>query len=151
MLVRVLQQNLPYADSLDSSFFNAIIRGEQRINLTQDGYEMYKNAGFDAIRSKVIKKKIVILFEEKYKNLNEWRIYLNQLAPFDQEFWISNFLQYENGFKPLNYKLIIDDISLQNQYYSVQRTRERLRKLMTESQIESEAVLALLKEELIKF
>ena len=51
IILRVLQQNLPYADSLDSSFFNALIRGELRLNLTQDGYEMYKNAGFDAIRS----------------------------------------------------------------------------------------------------
>jgi hypothetical protein len=148
IILKVMRENLPYSDTLDVHFFQAVIRGDQRVKLTRDAYEAYKNAGFDAIRSKTIQTKIIHLFDEKYNNLNEWRSYLIELASFDQGYWTSNFLQHENGFKPLNYDLIIKDDSFQSYYYGILRTRSVLNNYILESQKESKTVISLLKEEL---
>ena len=148
IILKVLRENLPYSDTLDIHFYQAVIRGDQRIKLSRGAYEAYKNVGFDAIRSKTVQARIISLFDEKYNNLNEWRNYLIELAAFDHACWTTNFLQHENGFKPLKYDLTIEDDYFQSYYFDVRRTRGVLIRFIFECQMESKSVIALLKEEL---
>jgi hypothetical protein len=148
LILQVLKENIPYTDTLDVHFFWAAIRGDQRVNINRGAYEAYKNVGYDAIGSKTIQRNIASLYEAHYEQLNEWRMYLTGLAPYDHQFWTTHFLQYENGFSPINYGSLLSNESVQSYYYSVLRTRSVLEQFIRQCQMQSEAVIVLLEMEI---
>lgn len=144
----VLRRHSSYSDTLDYHFFYAALRGDQRIQLRNDAYEAYKNIGFDAIRSKTIQNKLILLFENSYGQLNEWRGYLRELAAFDHEYWTMNFIQFNEGFKPINYPNSTINESFISYYQGVQRTRNVLIRFAKASADETETTLSVIKDAL---
>lgn len=147
----VLRRHSSYSDTLDYHFFYAALRGDQRIQLRNDAYEAYKNIGFDAIRSKTIQNKLILLFENSYGQLNEWRGYLRELAAFDHEYWTMNFIQFNEGFKPINYPSSTIDDSFFSYYQGVMRTRNVLIRFAESSINETETTLSLIKDALTAY
>lgn len=147
-VTQILSENSTYADSMDTHFFNALLRGDLRVLIATDGYESYKNAGFDILRSKELKKRLIHLFEVNYHALGQWRNYISGTTNFDLNYWASNFIQYERGFKPKNYQELQSDNQNQSIFYSVLRTRRVLENLVDLSYYETDEILQLIKEEL---
>jgi len=151
IILQVLRSNTIYSDTLDTHFFYAALRGDQRIQLQIDAYEAYKNIGFDAIRSKTLQSKLILLFENSYGRLNEWRDYLRELASFDHNFWTMNFIQYEDAFKPVKFSNGTLEDSFISYYEGVRRTRNVLLRFAKTSKDDTESTLALIKDELTTF
>lgn len=83
-------------------------------SLTEDGYESFKNAGFELLRSESLKKKIIHLFEVTYQYLQEWRGNLISFNSVFMEIRYSQFIQYEKGMKPQNIETLSDNKDVQS-------------------------------------
>jgi len=64
-----LENKLPYSDTLAIHFFNVRLNGAFQFILNHDGYKFYENAGFDIVKNKILRSKILSLFEVSYSQL----------------------------------------------------------------------------------
>lgn len=151
IILDALSGKSTYSDTLDHHFFQAALRGQLKVQLQYDAYEAYKNIGFDAIRSKTIQNKLILLFENTYGRLNEWAVYLRELAPFDHEYWTMNFIQSDDALKPIKYANGSIDDSFISYYQGVLRTRKALIRLSEESINETETTLSAIEDALAAF
>ncbi len=71
--IKVLEERLPFADSLGGHFHNARIAKDQ-MSLSQSGYEQYKNIGYDIIADDAIKQQVIHYFESTLPKW--WTIYM---------------------------------------------------------------------------
>jgi len=71
IILKALKSKDAYSDSLQLHFWNATLRGTQRGIVSSEGYESYKNAGFNLVQSEELKNEIIRLFEVVYKDAHE--------------------------------------------------------------------------------
>ncbi len=116
--------------------------------LTEDGYESFKNAGFELVRSETLKKKIIYVFEVIYQNLDEWRRNMISFNPVFMELRHSEFIQYEMGMKPQNIQTISKNKDAQSAFYTVFLLRNILLERLNECLDESQIISQLIKDEL---
>jgi hypothetical protein len=150
VILHGFDRNLPYNDSLDRHFFQGILIGQVMHGYpAKDGYESFKNVGFDMIQNDTLKKKIVYLFEEIYKRAEEWGNYCNSFAPEIGSLWSIYFKRTNlTALKPLDYDLLLSSTEVYNNYAGSRGFNNNYLWKLEESQRETQRVLQLIKEEL---
>ena len=66
IVIQAIDQNLPFHDSLNEHFENALFKGPV-IHFSREGYEVLKNKGLDIIENDSLKSGIVWLFDGTYE------------------------------------------------------------------------------------
>ena len=145
------QGDIPYNDSLDRHFYLAVLMGVMQGNLTHDGYETFKNAGFELMRSESLKKKIVRLFEVNYGRLDEWRGNQRSLHQSFMTMRTNEFVQYEGGLKPQDIASISSNKDVQSSYNTISVLRNILTNYLKSAHDETNEVLQLVIKELEGF
>jgi hypothetical protein len=148
IIFSVLGDKLPYIDTLDIHFFEGMLIGALQGRTTNDGYESFKNSGFDLIRSDSIKKQVIHLFEVTYRELAEWRQNLLLNGPVFTEFRHNHFIQYQGGLKPRNPIASVDNEILLSYFNNIYTLRNILLNNLTQSLTASERVLQQIEKEL---
>ena len=147
--IQFIEQKLPYSDSLHYHFGEMGRSGSFIVDLNKDGYESYKNIGFEILSSKSLKNEILTLFEVSYKKYESEINVTNAIWGSDPFWWKDYFIDnMELGMIPIDYTKIQRNNDVLN-YVSVlfqQRITiiEKLEFVITES----ERVLQLIKDEM---
>ena len=71
IVMAAIRNKKPYSDTLDAHFYESTRTGGLLFPLSTEGYESLKNAGFDIIQSRVLKTKILWIFEVSYKLIKQ--------------------------------------------------------------------------------
>jgi hypothetical protein len=146
----LIENNLPYSDTLDSHFHRARQWYSNRF-VSMAGYEEFKNAGFDIVLSRTLKDEIINLFESTYPQTQETiDIFQDGYWHRMNEFSRNNFYGIYNrgAMKPVDFDRLVGDqyyVSTLKEYYSV---RLLLLEVQQTSFDESQRVLQLIKDEL---
>jgi len=69
IVISAIDNKQPYSDTLNFHFLRATRTGGLMFPVSMEGYESLKNAGFDIIRSKNLKDRILQLFEIRYESM----------------------------------------------------------------------------------
>lgn len=89
-LLRVIDKNIPYNDSL--GYFFSCLKMYPHFTAKTDGYALLQSKGLEIIQNDVIRKAITSLYEERYK----------YLLVLENERINYNLLVLENVMKPYN-------------------------------------------------
>lgn len=103
LIISWLESGAQYVDSLDKHFARGILRGQLAPQISQNSYESIKNEGFEKLTNQELSENIISLFEDVYRDVEDWRRYTNDNAIPDQLLWYKYFRRHERGFKPLNF------------------------------------------------
>ena len=114
IILSVLDNKLPYSDTLDIHFHQARVSKHEFI-LSESGFEQYKDAGFQIIRDGQIKNEILKLFESTYpKQLANRGLINKQYDAFiDYHVPLFIFTSGDNGknyLKPINFQDLYNDL-----------------------------------------
>ena len=117
LIMQVIDQRLPYADSLAGYFKEAHRkRGNNLDGLNFSGYKSLENRGFHLIRNPELRKEIIGLFEQRMSRLSSTN---NQVdidnSSFHYEYIAKNFRLDDKGHIPHSYQSLLDDPF----YYSI--------------------------------
>ena len=117
LIIQVIDQRLPYADSLAGYFKEAHRKRGNNLNgLNFSGYKALENRGYHLIRNQELRKEIIILFEQSLSRLSATN---NQVdidnSSFHYEYIAKNFRLDDKGHIPLSYQSLLDDPF----YYSI--------------------------------
>lgn len=175
IIINALENKLAYTDSLDKYFWKATLRGTMQGILTHNGFEAYKNVGFDVVLTDTLKNAIINLFEVNYKREAEIiSLYRNHNDNYDQiwseYFNVSRFDTYlqtpENPtaalvntpvsrdrellllFKPKKYKALKQNTEVLFALHDINFGRNWLYQSQVDCLSESQRILQLIKEEL---
>jgi len=138
-----------YHDSLDNHFRLGRRNGVMQGIISLEGYENYKNAGFDIILSDAIKTNVLDLFEVRYPHLEAYRQLLlvayNRLSEYEM---IKT--QYFRMNKPINIVNLLKSNEMYEMYIEVNSVRSLLEVELNRTLDNTEKVLQLIKEEIGK-
>jgi len=148
LILNILDKKLAYSDTLDQHFFNGIILGQVEGFPAKDGYEAFKNNGFEKVLNETLKKRTIFLFEETYKRLETWGSYANSFAPNGSEIWNKYFKRGNSSLRPLDYKDFLNNTEIYNTYESSKGFNNVYLNRLRNSLKETDAVLQLIKTEL---
>lgn len=147
IVLNILDNQLPFADSLDKHFHTARVP-KTILSLSQSGYEQYKNMGYDIIVDKSIKLEIVSFFES---TLPKWFTDYTQVnAPYVPfiDHHVPLFIYKNEGLVPIN----IDQLYKDDYYLGWMRAYMEGRNTLIEGESEfikeNQRVLQLIKDEL---
>ena len=117
LIMRVIDQRLPYADSLAGYFEEAHRKRGNNLNgLNFSGYKSLENRGYHLIRNRELRKEIINLFEQRQSRLSATN---NQVdidnSSFHYEYIAKNFRLEDKGHIPHSYQSLLDDPF----YYSI--------------------------------
>ncbi len=151
IVLETLRNDAPYSDTLAKHFFPSTRTGGLLLPLSSEGYESLKNEGFDIIHSKLLKNRILKLFEVTYgriKTKAEWTMFSTNL----HQVYLNSLFRQEIGevLIPANF----DQLTKDNQFYSIlmnikESKRGFLKKDIIKCLHESEQVIKLIKDESI--
>ena len=150
VIISVIENNLPYSDSLDIHFHSARVWYSDKF-LSSAGYEEFKNAGFDIILSRALKDEILGLFEIAFPQLKETiNIFQDGYWHRMNEYSRNNFYgNYNRNFlKPIDFDSLVRDqyyLSTLMEYYNV---RLFLLEVLETNFDKTQSVLHLINEEL---
>jgi len=149
VVINHIDQNLPYHDTLTRHFFFGALRGDPLSGYpSKDGYEMFKNSGFDKVTNDSTKQSIIYLFEEVYSTVERWGTYITGFAPTDYLMWPKFFNRTRQTLIPLDYKDIVKSTEVRS-YYTQTLTFNSLYLEALEGALEeTEYVLRLINDEL---
>jgi hypothetical protein len=144
-----INDRIPYSDTLYRHFFFSRFNGALFLNISYDGYESLKSAGFGIMSSDIVKDQIMGLFEDVYKVMEKVSNYLSQEPPNQNPFILNNFVQHSGTLlEPKDPNVLKNDIS----YYSLLNSKVDARGFLRVTQQsgldETQRVLQLIKEEL---
>jgi len=147
--IQFIEQKLPYSDSLHYHFGEMGRSGSFIVKLNKDGYESYKNIGFEILTSKSLKKEILTLFEVSYKEYESDIEVTNAIWGSDPFWWKDYFIDnMELGMIPIDYTKVQRNNDVLNNVSVLFQQRiaiiEELKFVITES----ERVLQLIKNEM---
>lgn len=152
IIVSVLDNRLPYTDSLDIHFHHSRIP-KYELFLSQSGYEQFKNAGFKIIRNDRVKNEVLKLFESTYpKTMVIYSKVNSDYVPFT-DYHVPLFIYSSDDrdnhyLKPINFQALYDDhyyIGWIRAYMEGRYTLVRIEKGLSD---ETKRVLQLIREEL---
>lgn len=155
VILKVIDQKLPYHDSLNRHFYFALNPVDEGSFLSYVGFESMKNVGFEIIRDDQLKQKIIYLFEGDYRDLigKYNRVNLTS-TPHLSEFRDQNFVFYldtvnqQIGHSPLNYDNLITDKYLKSWLESTKGVRLWINISLNKSLEATQSVLEQIKEKL---
>lgn len=99
IIIRAMEDNLAFSDSLNSHFQNARKPGTN-LSLSSSGYEGLKNAGYTIIQSDELRNSIVNLFELSQRSLLEEMQYFESFQPDRQQLMDQLFSYEDTVFDP---------------------------------------------------
>jgi transposase-like protein len=136
-----------YHDSIDNHFVVGRYFGVMQGIKSSEGYENYKNVGFDIILSDDIKKNVLHLFEVEYPTLDEYRRLLFDANSSNAKYDIIRN-QYFRKNKPINISNLLNSNDMYEMYAEPYRLRS-LHKVQLNGILDNtEKVLQLIKDEL---
>ena len=108
IVLSVLDNQFPFVDSLAQHFHKARLP-KVELTLSQSGYEQYKNAGYDIILNKQVKKEIIDFFESTLPSWNQLysKVNFNNLDFFD--YHVPLFIYNQQSLEPLDIRRLYDD------------------------------------------
>ncbi|MFC3880480.1 DUF6090 family protein [Algoriphagus namhaensis] len=117
LIIQIIDQRLPYADSLAGYFKEAHRKRGNNLNgLNFSGYKSLENRGYHLIRNPELRKEIINLFEQRLSRLSATN---NQVdidnGSFYYEYIAKNFRLDDKGHIPHSYQSLLDDPF----YYSI--------------------------------
>jgi len=136
-----------YHDSLDNHFRLGRRNGVMQGIISFEGYEIYKNAGFDIILSDTIKTNVLLLFEVRYPNLEAYRRLLIEGYNFRGKYDIIRN-QYFRMNKPINIIGLLNSNDMYQMYVEPNSVRTLLEAELNIALDNTERVLQLIKDEL---
>jgi len=145
-----LENQLPYSDTLAIHFFNVRLNGAFQFILNNDGYKFYENAGFDIVKNKTLRSKILALFEVSYSQLKNRIDFLKSPWGVNPEIVYSNFYDLGNGLVPINYNELLANKTYFTVIINFQIGRNWFQTGAKESLVETQNVIQLISDELIK-
>ena len=155
IIISVIDNNLPYSDSLNMHFYYALNPVDERSFLSYVGFESLKDAGFEIIRDDLIKKKIISLFEGVYRDLQaKYNRVKVTSTPELSEFRNQHFLfqvdtvRDQIGHMPWDFDNLIKDKFLKSWLLSTKGIRSWINSSLHQSLDETQSVLQLIKDEL---
>jgi len=116
IILDVLNQKIPYSDTLAKHFFSSTRTGGLLFPLSSAGYESLKNEGFNIIRSDALKDQIMDLFEvsiKRVENIAKWTMDTSAL----ENSYTNTVLIQESG--ALLYPVNFDELTKDNRFYSM--------------------------------
>jgi len=138
-----------FHDTLDNHFNLGKRNGVMQGIISHEGYENYKNAGFDIILSDAIKTNVLHLFEVEYPHLEAYRQLLvmltNKSSVYDL-IWTQHF----RNNKPINIINLLKSNEMYEMFRVAQSTRSILTVELNKALDNTEKVLQLIKDELGK-
>ena len=150
-VISALESKSPYSDSLGFHFLVSAIALPES-TLSESGYEMLKNQGFDILTTKTLAKEIVQLFEITYKAHEKREKSANVI------YLIEDMTRYYRRFFKLSYnptrRIPIDYPALNNDNYFIEGMKaivsytDLLIRRSWETLSETKRVLQLIKDEL---
>ena len=150
IVMSVIRNKKQYSDTLDSHFFESTRSGGLLFPLSTEGYESLKNVGFDIIRSRALKDKILEIFEISYKTIKQRTQFANAKS-VESSNYISTLFRSElrDRFIPMNYDQLLNNA----RYYSfLVDLKENQRAFYISTVLdclsESEELIQLIKKEL---
>ena len=147
--IQFIEQKLPYSDSLHYHFGEMGRSGSFIVKLNKDGYESYKNIGFEILTSKSLKNEILTLFEVSYKEYESAIEVTNSLWESDPLWWKDYFIvNMELGMIPIDYTKVQRNNDVLNNVSVLFQQRIGIIKELEFVIIESERVLQLIKDEM---
>ena len=108
IILSVLDDRLPYVDSLAAHFHRARVPKRQ-LSLSQSGYEQYKNTGFNIILGKDLKDEVIHYFESTFP---KWFTIYSQVNARNESFndYHVPLFYYENStIKPIDIQTLYTD------------------------------------------
>jgi hypothetical protein len=109
-----IREKKPYVDSLNAHFFHSTRSGGLLFPLSTEGYESYKNSGFDIIQSKLLKDQILKLFEVTYKTIKEKTQWTMDMVVVYDEYFHSIFTAVKRDeYIPIDYEALLNDLRYQ--------------------------------------
>lgn len=148
IIIRALEDKLPYHDSLINHFAKSIYIGKLAL-ISEVGYESLKNVGLEIIRNKQMKKNIVNLFEGSYqiiKSKLDVVTYTNNEAMRLQS---KRFMRKQGlKFEPFDYDSLFNDHEFINTLNQSRDDRGWLNNSLERGLEETQIVLQLVKDEI---
>ena len=159
IVIKTIEHNLDYSDTLNMHFQNARKPGTN-LALSSSGYEGLKNLGFNIITSDELRNNIVELFELTQKSLLEEMEYFESFQP-DRQTQIDKLFSYdETKFDPSkpfdipliphDYNALKDNVEYLSMIKSVKVQRDIIGVILNRNLKESQRVLQMIKTELNK-
>ena len=119
-ILRHLEEDLPYDQTLDSSFFDTTLIFDSG-GLTMATFENLKSIGFDAITNNEIRDLIILVYDEFNPWMYEWETrYINNIMDAKRDLFNTRFIDAWNGdyndrgvtgtMTPLDYEALKDDV-----------------------------------------
>lgn len=141
-----LDERKPYNDSLDKVFKEAVYSPD--ITISSSTYETIKFKGIDIIVGDSLQRGILNLYDVVYANL------IAETVRLENQFWPSSVLPmihkhlrvYENGYKPTNYPLLLEDIAFKNMVMHRTHFRKLAKLLKTEALSNTREILAMIQK-----
>jgi hypothetical protein len=149
IVLNLFQDKPMYHDSINRHFQMARWSGKGNLmSMSYAGYEALKDAGLTILSSKELRKIIIEFFENQMPYL-EKRIDQSKFESHSHDhFYISNFYESINDFRPFDPHKILSDQYAFSLFSSLKTQRLVLIIYVSETLVESERVLQLVKEEL---
>lgn len=138
-------EKIAYEDSLYNHFRLARRSGVMQGLVSSEGYENYKNAGFDIILSDTIKSSVLYLFEVRYPKQEAYR---QLLLEGNNRNYISIMSQYFNKNKVLDISRLLNATDAYEMYFDLHSMRSLNEGTLNSSLDITEKVLQLINEEL---
>ena len=152
IILRVLKSDESYTDTLAYHFFASSRTGGLMFPLSFEGYESLKNAGFDVVRSKLLKDDILTLFETCYERLKTKAAWTMMYSADDWNYLNMIFsMPQEVHMVPINYDNLKTDYRFLGMTEYAKYSLRRFLRLDAENCLQQgQDLLKLIKEELDK-
>ena len=149
LVLHVIDQKLPYHDSLDTHFSTSLTHVDGSSLTSQVAFESLKNIGFDIIRNEELQKEIIYLFEQSYQRLNNTLLRTGAAHTTILELKHKFFLRKPGYlYEPHSYDEVLNNSELHSWMWYVKDTRLWLNGHKSRSLMYTERVLQLIREEL---
>ena len=153
VIISAIENKLIDRDSLGNYFHQALM-GTSDVGLSEIGYNVIKDNGFEIIRNQVLKKEMMVFFEDTQPHLQADLNWGTVDKANREKFVDENFIQIPNE-RGITYKAFDLESLLKNQYFIalVHKTdvqRMWFSNIMERHLMESQRMLELINEELNK-
>ena len=151
VFISAIENNKTYHDSLENHFHLALMN-TSNIKLSNIGYEALKNVGLEIVRNKILKKDLIIFFEEiqpKFHASFEW----GDIDRANREKYIDeHFIQIGKDkavyYKPFDPNILMKDNYFAALIYKTDLQRNYFTMVMEDHLKESQRLLKIIKSEL---
>ena len=143
----VLNERLPFEDSLSTHFHNARVP-KRLLKLSQSGYEQYKNAGYNIILNRNLKDNIIHYFESTFPN---WYVVYSQVNEHNKlfiDYHVPLFKYSNSTLEPIDIYALYDDNYFLGWLRAYMGGRNSLIKMETDFIDETLKILQLINREL---